>query len=161
MPDTDVPVDRILDPVGKFHGPRMGRDSERTPMHWTPDATGGFSEPGVEPWLPYGDAAACNVAAQARDGSSMLALTRDLIALRRGSDDLTRGAYATVPGPTPDCWVWQRGEHTLVACNMSDEPARIDSGPGQILIATDRSRDGESVSNGLELAPWTAVIVQR
>ena len=35
MPDTDIPDDRVLDPVGVFHGARMGRDPERTPMPWT------------------------------------------------------------------------------------------------------------------------------
>ncbi len=42
MPDTDVPVDRVLDPVGVFHGPRMGRDPERTPMAWTARAGRGL-----------------------------------------------------------------------------------------------------------------------
>ena len=65
MPDTDVPVERILDPVGVFHGPRLGRDPERTPMHWSGEPGAGFSAPGVEPWLPYGDYAACNVEARA------------------------------------------------------------------------------------------------
>jgi alpha-glucosidase len=161
MPDTDVPVDRILDPVGKFHGPRMGRDSERTPMHWTPDATGGFSEPGIEPWLPYGDAKACNVEDQRDDRLSTLSFTRDLIALRRGNDDLTRGDYIRVTQPNPDVWVWQRGAHTQVACNMSDDPARIETGSGRVVIATDRSRDGEAVVDAIELPAWTAVIVER
>jgi hypothetical protein len=63
--------------------------------------------------------------------------------------------------PNEHCWLWLRGDRTLVACNMSDEPARIETGRGQIVFATDRSRDGESVNNALELAPWTAVIVER
>ena len=58
MLDTDVPDDRILDPVGVFHGARYGRDNERTPMHWNARPGAGFAEPGVEPWLPYGDYAA-------------------------------------------------------------------------------------------------------
>ena len=64
MPDTDVPNDRVLDPVGVFHGPRMGRDPERTPMPWTGEPGAGYSSPGVEPWLPDGDVAACHVADQ-------------------------------------------------------------------------------------------------
>ena len=66
MPDTDIPDDRVLDPVGVFHGARMGRDPERTPMHVDAASRARASrEPGVEPWLPYGDVAACNVAAAA------------------------------------------------------------------------------------------------
>ena len=74
MPDTDVPAERILDPVGKMFGPRLGRDNERTPMQWSRDDGAGFSAPGVEPWLPYGNFAACNVAEQRDDPSSMLHL---------------------------------------------------------------------------------------
>ena len=55
MPDTDIPDDRVLDPVGKFHGPRVGRDAERTPMQWTGEPGAGFTRAGVEPWLPFGD----------------------------------------------------------------------------------------------------------
>ena len=55
MPDTDIPVDRVLDPVGMFHGPRVGRDGERTPMQWTGEPGAGFTRAGVEPWLPFGD----------------------------------------------------------------------------------------------------------
>src|SRR6266550_1102390 len=82
MPDTDIPNDRVLDPVGVFHGARVGRDPERTPMPWTGEPGAGYSQPGVEPWLPYGDVAACNVADQRRDPDSTLSLTRDLIGLR-------------------------------------------------------------------------------
>ena len=58
--------------------PRSGRQSrspgsaairQRTPMPWSPEPGAGFTEAGVEPWLPFGDVAACNVADQRRDPS--------------------------------------------------------------------------------------------
>src|SRR4029079_10440778 len=122
---------RILDPVGVFHGARMGRDNERTPMHWSPDAGAGFSEAGVEPWLPYGDIAATNVADQRHDPDSVLSLTRDLIGLRDAMPELRVGDYRTLPGPTDDVWAWQRGERTVVACNLSDDAVDVAGvGPG-------------------------------
>jgi alpha-glucosidase len=161
MPDTDVPVDRILDPVGKFHGPRLGRDPERTPMHWSPDDGAGFSTPGVEPWLPYGDYAACNVADQQHDPDSMLSLTRDLIGLRDALPELRRGAYRTLPSSTGGLWVWQRGERTVVACNLSDDTATVPDVDGEIRISTNRARDEEAVPGKLHLDPWEAAIVWR
>jgi alpha-glucosidase len=162
MPDTNVPKDRILDPVGVFHGARMGRDDERTPMHWSPAPGADFSAPGVEPWLPYGDYAACNVADQRTDPDSTLSLTRDLIGLRDALPELRTGTYKTLAAPNDDVWAWQRGERTVIACNLSDESVEVAGvGTGAIRISTIRSRDNESVAGTLTLAPWEAVIVWR
>jgi alpha-glucosidase len=160
MIDTKVPDDRILDPVGKFHGPRMGRDDERTPMHWSADRGAGFSKPGVEPWLPYGDYASINVEAQQRDPDSMLSLTRDLVGLRDAMPELRGGSYTTMKGPSDDVWVWRRGERTIVACNLSDDAHDIsDAGPGTIRLSTVRGRFDEHIDGTLHLAPWEAAIV--
>ncbi len=161
MPDTDVAADRVLDPVGKMFGPRVGRDNERTPMHWSRDAGAGFSAPGVEPWLPYGNFTACNVEDQRDDPTSMLHLTRDLIAVRRDSPDLRRGSYATHTGSNERLWVWTRGDRTVVALNLSEDDAVVPGVSGTIRIATDRTRDGEQVSNGLPLDAWSGVILER
>ena len=85
--------------------PRSGRRSrsrasgaipERTPMPWSAAPGAGFTEPGVEPWLPFGDLAAANVEDQRRDPGSTLSFTRDLIQLRAAIPELRTGAYATV-----------------------------------------------------------------
>lgn len=159
MPDTEIPDDRILDPVGLLHGPRLGRDGERTPMHWSPEPGAGFSDPGVEPWLPYGDYRACNVEDQRRDPDSMLSLTRDLIGLRDALPELRGGAYRPLPSSGEQLWAWLRGERTLVACNFSDAAAEIPDVRGAIRLSTDRSRDGARVDGALGLGPWEAAVV--
>src|SRR3954451_3756767 len=162
MPDTDVPPERVLDPVGKFHGPRMGRDPERTPMHWSATEGGGFSTPGVEPWLPYGDYRANNVDAQRNDPNSVLRLTRDLIRLRNDEPELQRGRYETLAASDDRVWAWRRGDRTIVVCNLSEEPATVaDVGPAQLRLSTIRARDNERVSGALHLEPWEAVIGRR
>jgi alpha-glucosidase len=162
MPDTTVPADRILDPVGKFHGARMGRDDERTPMHWTAEPGAGFSRTGVEPWLPYGDFASCNVAGQQHDPDSMLSLTRDLVGLRDAMPDLRNGSYRTLPESDDRVWAWQRGERTVVALNLSDDSADIPGlGPAELRISTLRARDGEQIKDSLHLEPWEAAILWR
>jgi alpha-glucosidase len=158
MPDTDIPDDRVLDPVGKYHGPRMGRDAERTPMAWDTSPGLGFSDPGVEPWLPYGDPTVANVAAQRDDPASMLHLTRDLIALRRELSDLQGGAYTVIPTAHGALWAWTRGDRVVVAVNLSDEERSVDVGALTVRVGTDRARDGARVSGALTLRPWEAVV---
>jgi alpha-glucosidase len=60
---------------------RAGRDGARHPMQW--ERGGGFTQPGVRPWLPMVDPEARNVADQREDPDSLLNHYRDLIA-RRG-----------------------------------------------------------------------------
>ena len=159
MIDTEIPADRVLDPVGKFHGARFGRDPERTPMQWANVPGAGFSEPGVEPWLPYGDFGHYNVEEQRDHHSSMLTLTRDLIRLRERSDDLTRGTYETVKLDNEDVWMWKRGEHTVVVCNFSDDPVTVPGVHGEIRIGTVRGRESQYLNGDLNLEPWEGVIV--
>jgi alpha-glucosidase len=161
MPETSVPAARVLDPVGKLHGPRIGRDPERTPMQWTDAPGAGFTLAGVEPWLPFGDPATCNVERQRHDPDSMLSLTRDLIGLRNAIPDLRRGSYRTLPITDGSLWAWARGDRTLVACNLGDASAIVPDVDGEIRISTIRARDGESVDGALHLAPWEAAIVWR
>ncbi len=68
-------------------------------MPWRDVAGGGFTDPGVVPWLPFGDLAACNVEEQRADPDSMLNLARDLIALAQGP---TRPAVGLLPDPGGD-----------------------------------------------------------
>jgi alpha-glucosidase len=159
MLDTDVPEERVLDPVGRIHGRRIGRDPERTPMPWTGEPGAGFTDPGVEPWLPFGDVESTNVASQRHDPMSMLALTRDLVSLRDAIPDLARGDYRTDPRSNDTRWLFRRGDRVFVALNLSDEETTIASVHGLLRIATDRSRDGMRIDGELLLAPWESVIV--
>ncbi|HMC51535.1 MAG TPA: alpha-amylase family glycosyl hydrolase, partial [Acidimicrobiales bacterium] len=159
MVDAGVGFDDLRDPVGKSFWPRFpGRDPERTPMPWRDGPGAGFSAPGVAPWLPFGDVAACNVEDQRGDPSSMLTLARELISLRRESPDLRRGRYTSLP--TPDgVWAWRRGEGVVVVLNLSDAGARLPGLTGLVRISTLGGRDGERVDGALPLRPWEAVVV--
>jgi len=158
IPDTPLRKTDLRDPLGKRYWPkRRGRDPERTPMHWTKEPGGGFTNPGVRPWLPIGDVAARNVAVQRRDPSSTLTFVRDLIAVRRQRPDLRSGSYRQLPSPA-EAWAWQRGRGTTIALNLSDASLRVAAVGGTIVISTTRSREGERVDGGLTLGPWEGAI---
>jgi alpha-glucosidase len=149
----------MRDPLGVRYWPHYeGRDAGRTPMHWTDAPGGGFTEPGARPWLPLGDVHSYNVEDQRSDPASVLALTRDLIALRRQEPDLRIGPYRTRAAPD-GVWAWSRGTGHVVLINMADQAAVVPDVKGTLRLATDRSRAGEQVTGNLELAPWEGVIV--
>jgi alpha-glucosidase len=159
MAEAEVPPDRIVDPVGLLgDAERGGRDGARTPMPWSAEPGAGFTAPGVEPWLPFGDLSA-NVAAQRDDPASLLRLCRDLIALRRADDDLRTGAYAARPVER-GVWAYRRGERWTVALNMSDSPCEVAGMEGTVAVGTDRGRDGEAVASALALGPWEGALVR-
>jgi alpha-glucosidase len=145
---VDVPPERLRD--------MAGRDPGRTPMVWSDEQGAGFTEPGVEPWLPIGDRSR-NVAAQRDDLNSILTLTRDLIALRKHRLLLT-GAYEPVEAPA-GVWAFYREGGALVAANLGETAAVLEDVTGAIVIGSDRSRDEEVVEGTLELGPREAVIV--
>jgi glycosidase len=133
----------------------VGRDACRTPMVWRDEEGAGFTEPGVEPWLPIG-ARNRNVADQREDRDSILTLTRDLIALRKHRRIL-RGAYEGVDAP-PGVWAFRREGGALIALNLGDATVSLDGVEGAIVIGTDRARDGERLTGALALRPREAVV---
>jgi len=156
MPDTGVPPEAWRDPLGLRNRP--SRDPERTPMPWTSEPGAGFTSPSAQPWLPFGDVRAVNVADQRRDPKSILSFVHDLIAFRRTSDDLRRGSYAPIETPA-GAWAWRRGAETTVALNPSEVAVRLSGVDGVIRVATSREREGETVRGTLALRRWEGVIL--
>jgi alpha-glucosidase len=157
-PDTDVPVDRLVDPVSIRYHPVANRDAARTPMRWNAALGAGFSGAGVEPWLPLRETPGGSVAEQRDDPMSALHLTRDLLTLRRELPALREGRYETVPAPE-GVWAWRRGDDVLVAVSFADATSTIEGVDGTVRLSTDRSRDGERVDGRLTLGASEAVIV--
>jgi alpha-glucosidase len=154
----------LRDPLGvRFWPYYAGRDAGRTPMQWRDTPGGGFTAPGVRPWLPLSDLALHNVESQRSDPDSMLTLARDLIALRRRTPDLHGGDYETLDAPdAPDAvWAWRRGERAAVVVNMSDQETTLAGWQGTIALGTDRRRDGEAITGTLRLGAWEAVVTER
>jgi alpha-glucosidase len=123
-------------PPGESRFDRAGRDRFRRPMQWDGSPGGGFSA--GEPWLPPVDPAERNVEAQREDPASELALTRELIALRRELGEgfeLLEAAEGVV--------AYRRGGGT-VAINTTAEPRPVPlRGEPRLETAAGALRDGE------------------
>ncbi|WP_371416843.1 alpha-amylase family glycosyl hydrolase [Sphingosinicella sp. BN140058] len=117
LPQAEVPFEQLQDPEAIANWPEtQGRDGARTPMPWSAEAPhAGFST--AEPWLPV-DSRHLPLAVdrQERDPTSMLALTRRLIALRKHQPALRTGTIRPVDAPAP-LLAFERGEGSaLLLC---------------------------------------------
>ena len=65
---------------------------------------GGFTD-AERAWLPLGDVTTTNVAAQRRDGDSVLTLCRDVIAFRRRHPEFSAGTPTSLAVPA-GAWAW-------------------------------------------------------
>jgi alpha-glucosidase len=150
MTDVAVPSelrrDRMTPGVGTD-----GRDAERTPMQWDASPSAGFTAEGVKPWLPFGDNARRNVAAQRDDPASTLRLCRDLLALRRTAFAGQVAAYERLPAP-PGIWSYRSGP-LVVTANFTDAPVTLPAPAGEVLLAT-------GPGAGAGLGPWQGMVTR-
>ena len=122
-------------------------------MPWRAGAVNaGFSD--AEPWLPVDPAhVALAVDRQEGDPASTLALTRRLVALRKGQPALRTGALRRVDAPAP-LLVFERGEGEealLCAFNLGAEPVDWDLPAGWRIV----ERVGEP------MAPLSGLVAER
>ncbi len=104
------------------------RDNSRTPMQWSGEKYGGFSE--KEPWLPMSAAfrKEITVEAQQGDDDSILAFYKKLIAMRKKYPVIAKGEIAFLETGTDRALAYQRmlGEQQMfVLCNFDGKRQRI------------------------------------
>ena len=127
-------------------------------MPWDGSPAGGFTAPGVLPWLPAQDAPDRNVAAQREDPGSVLAFCRELLLLRKAESGRRLGEYHPLSGPAG---VWRYSTGGLaVAANFTDTLVPLPNLSGEILLSTAASRNaaGSRQPGQVTLAPWEGVI---
>ena len=140
LEDAEVPVEARQDPLFfRSGGAHEGRDPARVPMPWTR----GLDE-WVDPWLPvpsgWGER---SVEAQREDASSMLALYRSAVALRR--DGVLGDGFEWVEGLGAECLAYRRGG-VVVAVNLGTDPVPLPAGSDVLLASgpVDREVPGDT-----------------
>lgn len=125
--DIDVPDDLADDPAGvRNENKSDSRDGCRTPIPWSPEGPAmGFST-SERTWLPLGERKPDDtVAIQRDDPGSHLHRVRELIAARRHRTDLHLDGPAAQWMEASDHIVAYRRGATIVAANLSDQPAEL------------------------------------
>jgi alpha-glucosidase len=168
LPDVDVPRNRIKDPPAlraSWRFPWWNRDQCRSPMPWSDAPQAGFTT--GEPWLPLiPDWRRRNVSRAAADDHSVLAVYRELLALRRRSAPLHRGGLELLPAHDEDvlCYVREAdGERVVVAINFRPQSraVRLPAGPWSLAFSTVPGRSsgiGEVLPENGRLGPLEAIV---
>jgi alpha-glucosidase len=136
MPDVDVPPALRRDTATLDSDAPANRDRARTPMPWDASANGGFTAPGVTPWLPLADPPGPNVA----DCPSRAELSGGV------------AAFEHLPAREGQ-WAYRVGS-LLVAANFSGQPAGIPAAAGEVLLAT------SGTASQRLLGPWQGVVAR-
>jgi alpha-glucosidase len=150
LPQAELEYSELTDPPGlRFWPDVKGRDGCRTPIPWTDEENGAFSE--VKPWLPVKPPhLKCNVVTQHADPDSLLNYYRQILTYRRANPALIDGNIHFFDAPAP-LLVFARKEETsnfLCAFNLSTQPQRLKLGrPKHASIA--------AISNGARLTGAT------
>jgi alpha-glucosidase len=168
---TDLPPELRQDPafarwdpsVARTDGGDGLRDGCRVPIPWSGDAPPfGFGPGSGQPWLPQPtDWAELTVARQDADPSSMLALYRAALALRRELPALGDGSLFWIDADGPDSesrvLAFRRDPGFVCVVNVGDEPAAPPDAvrDGSLLLSSD-PLEGDGRLPGATAA-WYAV----
>jgi alpha-glucosidase len=140
----DIPSDRRQDPMWlRSGGVDPGRDGCRIPLPWSGDRPPyGFSRNGSgRTWLDQpGNWAALTVAAQSAETTSMLALYREGLRLRR-SAPWSGGADLRWLTSAESVLAFERGDRFVCLVNFGPEDVELPSG-ALVLLASDELEGG-------------------
>jgi len=159
LPHADIPFDRLRDPEAIAFWPSgIGRDGARTPMPWLHDANmAGFTD-AEDAWLPL-DPRHRGLAVDAQGPGSMLAFTRNMIALRRASAALREGEFIALDAPEPVLAFERRAEHSRMLClfNLGAASAKhpLPGGAVKLTIGQVEISTGEAALGG-----YSALLVE-
>ncbi|GGO36379.1 alpha-amylase [Plantactinospora veratri] len=103
------------------------RDNSRTPMQWTNEVNGGFTE--GTPWFPVNpNYKTINVAQQSEDSDSVLNFYKRLIKLKKSDDIYNYGEFNLIDDENENIFAYTRklnNKTVLVAGNLTDHVASL------------------------------------
>ena len=128
------------------------RENSRTPMQWSGEKNGGFSE--AEPWFCVNpNYTEVNVEKEDADPNSILNFYRKLLAFRKGDAAVLNGSYKEYYPKDKQIYAYSReyeGERLLVVCAFTEEGVRFRAPEGFDLSS------GELVLSNYDYCPVIA-----
>ncbi|MBL0337547.1 MAG: alpha-glucosidase [Chitinophagaceae bacterium] len=144
---------------------KSGRDHARTPMQWNDGNQGGFTT-GNKPWLAVNpNYKSINVKNELKDPESVFNFYKQMLAIRKGNDDLVYGDYTDLAPEDPAVFAYTRTGKTgtyLIILNVSNQRVnfKIDSKfkNYKLVIANNPVTKLTVGSTDLDLEPWQALM---
>ena len=137
LTQVDIPFDQLHDPEAIANWPMtLSRDGARTPMPWDTTESVGFGS--SEPWLPVGEEnRSAAVGLQEEDENSLLAFTRNVIAMRNANPAMRHGRVSACRhhGGLLEILREADGQRLEFRFNLGTEPLVVDDCRGKLLIA--------------------------
>lgn len=137
LPHAEISFERLRDPEAIAFWPSgIGRDGARTPMPWARDANMAGFTAAADAWLPL-DPRHRALAVDAQGADSMLAFTREAIALRRASEALREGEFIALDAPEPVLAFERRANGERITClfNLGPDPVKRPLAGGTVRLA--------------------------
>ncbi len=135
------------------------RDHSRTPVQWTDEANGGFSQ--CEPWLMANpNYPLINVAQQMTDPQSVWHFYQHLLAVRQQTAAWRTGSINFLPSPK-GVMIYDRQEksnHYRIVVNMEGRARKLDLSLKGLVVSSNYQR--KSCSRVDRLQPFEALVVE-
>ena len=154
----------VMDPLGKrYHPFYPTRDAARSPMQWDDSPHAGFTT--GTPWLRvHPNYTHRNVAAQEQDPSSVLNLTKRLIALRKAYPALRQGSFIPQRSAASRgvmAYLRRTEAQTLfVALNFTPKEQRVKLPEATRAVLFSTSRETKTIaSETITLSPYEAILL--
>lgn len=161
-------LDEIMDQIR-----HRSRDNARTPMQWSAQRYGGFSE--HEPWIGVNENhVEINAQADRSSEDGIFDYYRRLIRLRKSTPALVYGRFRLMLRDDPHLFVYERSleedaggaDNLIVVLNFSDgvrcmPPISISGGPEHEVLISNSQRSGIiDLAKAIDLAPYEAMILR-
>lgn len=164
MTDGDISPAEVQDPFEKrVPGKGLGRDPERTPMHWSDETQAGFSE-ADETWLPVsGTYREVNVRIQQSDPSSSLKLYQRMLDLRTEHETLRDGFYEHAYTDDNLFMFWRTGEEDrfLIVLNFSETNAEVHLPEGgAVVVSAQDQLAGQGTNSVKTVGPLDGLLIR-
>ncbi len=145
------------------------RDNGRTPMQWSSGKHAGFTE--GTPWIETGDRAGeINVQLQRGEEDSIYWFYRQLIALRKRKNAISKGSIVFIEKENPDVLGYQRRygkEEIIVLNNLTKQEAKAEAGEGwgdyQKFLGNYPGEFSDSLdgTGQIRLRPYETIVLER